>query len=125
MTQLEDDNKPLDKLDSSRVDTPPQRPPKLRSASSSSLSSLGATPSVQGYIPYERPVGVYMDVVPANKPFWVEINPKEDTFNRDEYTVDEEEVSIVGIYGDIGEGDDISYECQFEDDHTAIVRPPT
>jgi len=120
MTRVGDSDKPL--LDSIRVDKPP--PPRLqkpRSTSSSSLSSLGATPSIQDYAPYTRPVGVYKDVIPPNKPFWVEINPKGDTFTREEYTVDEEEFSIVGIFGDIGEGDDISYECQFEDDHLAIV----
>ena len=121
MTRVVDSDKPLDELDSIRVDKPPPRPQKPRSTSSSSLSSLGATPSIEDYAPYTRPVGVYMDVIPANKPFWVEINPKGDAFNRDEYSVDEEEFSIVGIYGDIGEGDDISYECQFEDDHVAIV----
>jgi hypothetical protein len=121
MTQAVDGDNPLDELDFIRVEKPPPRLQKPQSTSSSSLSSLGATPSIEDYAPYTRPVGVYKDVIPANKPFWVEINPKGDTFNRDEYTVDEEEFKIVGIFGDIGEGDDVSYECQFEDDHIAIV----
>jgi len=108
-----------DELDS--VGTPPPRLQNQHSASSSPLSSLGATPSLESYVPETRPLGVYNDMVPANKPFWVEINPKGDSFNRDDFIMNEEEFRIVGIFGDIGEGDDISYECQFEDDHTAIV----
>ena len=121
MTQLPNGDESPDELDSIRVERHPRHLQNKSSTSSSSLTSLGATPSLQNYEPEARPVGVYNDLVPANKPFWVEINPKGDSFNRDDFIIDEEEFRIVGIYGDIGEGDDISYECQFEDDHTAIV----
>jgi hypothetical protein len=68
-----------------------------------------------------RRTGVYTDVTP-NAPFWVQINPKPN-FNRDDYQLDDEEFNIVGIVGEIGQGEDLLYEVQFQDDHTAIVPP--
>lgn len=69
-----------------------------------------------------RPRALYNDLYPKDRSFWVEITPKPDGSGRNEFEIDEEEFRIVGIFGDIGEGDDIMYEVQFEDDHTAIVR---
>lgn len=88
----------------------------------STLSSVRSTPSVFMFDPSNYPVGVYNDTVPSSHKFWVEINPKDGSFIREEYSLDEEEFTIVGIIGEIGEGDDITYEVQFEDDHTAQVR---
>jgi hypothetical protein len=63
---------------------------------------------------------VYNDTIPPDAPFWVEINPIPD-IERDTYNKIEEEFNIVGIIGDIGEGDEVQYEVQFEDYHTATV----
>ena len=120
MTDHVNGNVLADEGDSVRAETPSQRLQKAQSLGSSPLTSLGATPSPQNHGFETRPHGVYDDNVPAN-PFWVEINPKAGSFNRDEYIVDEEEFRIVGIYADRGEGDDVSYECHFEDDHFALV----
>jgi len=89
---------------------------------SSTLSSVRSTPSVMMFDPSNYPVGVYTDPLPTNRKFWVEIHPKDASFIREEYTLDEEEFTIVGIIAEIGEGDGITYEVQFEDDHTAQVR---
>ena len=66
-----------------------------------------------------RRTPVYPDVI-SNAPFCVQINSKSN-FNRDDYQLDDEEFNIVGIIGDIGQGDSALYEVQFEDGHTAIV----
>lgn len=89
---------------------------------SSTLSSVRSTPSVFMFDPSNYPVGVYNDPIPSDSNFCVEINPKGAEFIREEYLLDEEEFTIVGIIGEIGEGDDILYEVQFEDDHTTQVR---
>ena len=89
---------------------------------SSTLSSVRSTPSVMMFDPSNYPVGVYTDPLPSDRKFWVEIHPKDANFIREEYSLDEEEFTVVGIIGEIGEGDDITYEVQFEDDHTAQVR---
>jgi hypothetical protein len=91
------------------------------SSDSSSLSSIRSTPSVFMFDPSNYPVGVYNDTVPSDWKFFVEINPKDGSFIREEYVLDEEEFNVVGIIGEIGEGDDMIYEVQFEDDHTAQV----
>src|ERR1700736_77081 len=86
----------------------------------SSLSSVGCTPSRDFTPSTTRDVDVYKDAVQSSQPFWIEINPTPN-LNRDAYEVDDEEFNIVGIFGEIGEGDDILYDIQFEDDHTATV----
>jgi hypothetical protein len=121
VSQQVNGHKPIEENDTIRVETPSPPPQKTLSAPSSSLTSLGSTPSVQDFGPGSRPVGVYTDVVPANKPFWVEVNPKDETFDRNAFTLDEEEITIVWIISDKGEGDDISYEVQFEDDRVEEV----
>src|SRR5437762_14166503 len=72
---------------------------RTRSASSSSLTSAGSTPS-RGMTPPTCHRALYDDFIP-NNPFWVEINPKPG-FNRDDYEIDEQEFHIVGIFGEIG-----------------------
>jgi hypothetical protein len=59
--------------------------------------------------------------VPVDQAFWIEINPKSAGFDRDAYEIDEEETNVVDIYGEMGEGDNIMYKVQFEDDHIATV----
>ena len=90
-------------------------------SASSTLSSARSTPSVFMFDPSQYPVGIYTDTVSSDRKFFVEINPKGEDFRREDYFLDEEEFTIVGIIGEIGEGDDIIYEVQFEDDHTAQV----
>lgn len=99
--------------------TSDKQPQRSRSIESSSTRSLGSTP-VRHQLPQTRRPQVYNDVLPRNKPFWVEINPKPE-FNREDYQVDDEEFNIVGIFGEVGEGDDVQYEAQFEDDHIVTV----
>lgn len=62
----------------------------------------------------------YNSDIPSGAPFWVEIRPPPD-LQRDLYMRNEEEFNVVGIFGDVGEGDNTLYEVQFEDDHTATV----
>jgi len=88
---------------------------------SSSLSDLSSTPSRILSISEARPRGVFTDRVSETASFWVEINPKPG-LDRDDYEADDDEFNVVGIIGELGEGDDIEYEVQFEDDHTALVR---
>jgi hypothetical protein len=88
----------------------------------SSLSSLGSTPSRIISISESRPRGLFNDVVPENSTVWVEINPKPD-FVPGDYEADDNEFNVVGIVGELGEGDDTHYEVQFEDDHIALVTP--
>jgi hypothetical protein len=92
------------------------------SDSSSSLTPPGDTPS-RDTSPFTTRIGMYNDTVPVDQPFWVEMNPKPADFQRDAYDIDEDEFTVAGITGEIGEGDDILYDVQFEDDHTATVRP--
>ena len=95
------------------------RPPSV--ASSSSLTTARSTPSVDMFDPLNYPVGVYNDTIPSDAKFYIEINPKGPAFKREDYFIDEEEFTVAGIIGDIGEGDDIEYEAQFGDDHIAKV----
>lgn len=97
------------------------RPP--RPASSSSLTTARSTPSLDMFDPSNYPAGVYTDTIPSDAKFYVEIKPKGPDFEREDYLIDEEEFKIVGIIGEIGEGDDIKYEVQFGDDHIAKVCP--
>jgi hypothetical protein len=103
-------------------DGDPQPPPAPADSvdDSLSLSSIGSTPSRILSIAEARPQGVFTDRIPDGACFWVEIHPKQD-FIRNEYEADDEEFYVVGIVGEIGEGDDIQYEVQFEDDHSALV----
>src|SRR5271167_13183 len=66
---------------------------------SSTLSSVRSTPSVFMFDPSNYPVGVYSDTIPSDSNFWVEVNPKGPEFVREEYLLDEEEFTIVGIIG--------------------------
>jgi hypothetical protein len=97
--------------------TPQQSP----STASPSLTPIGSTP-VRDPTPIPtRPAGVYNDRVPSNAKFWVEINPKP-SLNRDLYQINQEEFKVAAVYDEFGEGDDLSYQVQFEDDHIATVR---
>jgi hypothetical protein len=102
---------------------------------SSSLSSLGSTPSL-GSPPtmeddassldislLQTQLAAYNEIVHPGASFWVEINPHPQSFDRDSIAIDHEEFHIIGIFGEVGEGNDLLYEVQFEDDHTAIVCP--
>jgi len=73
--------------------------------------------------PTNYPAGVYNDTIPPESGFSVVIKPMGPDFRREDYIVDEDEFTIGGIIGDIGEGDDIVYEVQFRDDRTAMVSP--
>jgi hypothetical protein len=92
---------------------------RRRSIDSLSLRSLGSTSS-RDKPPQTRRQPVYNDVLPPNTPYWVEINPTPE-FNREDYHVDDEEFNIVGIFGEVGEGVDVQYEVQFEDDRIVTV----
>jgi hypothetical protein len=96
-----------------------KRPQRRRSIDSSSLRSLGSTLS-RDKSPQTRRQPVYNDVLPPNKPYWVEINPTPD-FNREDYHVDDDEFNIAGIFGEVSEGVDVQYEVQFEDGHIVTV----
>lgn len=96
-----------------------ERPQESPSADSSSLTPSGSTLSKDESLG-TRGIGVYNDVMPPSTTFWIEVNPKSQ-FDRDEFELDEEEFDVVGIVGEVGEGDDLQYEVQFEDDHTATV----
>jgi len=87
---------------------------------SSSLSDLSSTPSRILSISEARPQGIFMDRVPETATFWVEINPKRGLDHND-YKADDDEFNVVGIIGELGEGDHIQYEVQFEDDRIALV----
>lgn len=106
--------------DAVRLNSDGQPLQTTRSANSSSLMSqeFPPTPNISSQT---RRRAVYTDVIP-NAPFWVQINPKSN-FNRDDYQLDDGEFNIVGIIGEIGQGDGSLYEVQFEDHHTAIVGP--
>jgi hypothetical protein len=105
----------------------PERSSIGNSRQSSTLSELsstysfrsnksGAMPSTSFHVP------VYNDTISSDAKFWVEIHPMNPMeFRRDEYVFDEREINVVGIIGEVGEGDDVMYEVQFEDDHIAIV----
>ena len=88
-----------------------------------STANLGLPMTRETSIHSVRPADVYNSTIPVDKLFWLEITAKPDGFDRDAYEMDEEEFRVVGIFGEIGEGDDAMYEVQFEDDHTAIVPP--
>lgn len=89
----------------------------------SPLSSRQSTP-VSGETPYPtRPAGVYNDNIPRDSAFWVEVNPMPDDFDRHAFQLDGKELSVVEIFGTVGEGEDVSYEVRFEDGHTATVSP--
>ena len=94
------------------------RPP---SPSSSPLTSARSTPSLLMFDPTNYPVGVYNDTIPPESDFSVIIKPMGPDFRREDYIVDEDEFTISGIIGEIGEDDDIVYEVQFRDDRTAMV----
>ena len=96
----------------------PQRSP---STASPSLTPIGSTPERDPTPIPTRPAGVYKDRVPSNASFWVEINPKP-SLDRDSYQINQEEFNVAAVYDEFGEGDDLSYEVQFEDDHIATVR---
>jgi len=96
-----------------------KQPRRSRSTDSPSLRSHGPTPP-RDESPQTRRPPVYNDVLPLNKSYWVEINPKPE-FNREDYHVDDEEFNIVGVFGEVGEGVDVQYEVQFEDDHIVTV----
>lgn len=85
----------------------------------SSILMVEESPPVSNTSSQTRRTLVYPDDI-SNAPFCVQINSKSN-FNRDDYQLDEEEFNIVGIIGDIGQGDSALYEVQFEDGHTAIV----
>jgi hypothetical protein len=96
----------------------PQRSP---STASPSLTPIGSTPARDPTPIPTRPAGVYKDRVPSNATFWVEINPKP-SLDRDLYQTNQEEFRVAAVYDEFGEGDDLSYEVQFEDDQIATVR---
>ena len=91
------------------------------SVASSSLTSLESTPS-RDIWPPTRSESAYDDDILPNSRFWVQID-RDPEFNRDEFEVDEQEFNVVGIFGEVGEHDDLQYEVQFEDDHTTTVVP--
>jgi hypothetical protein len=122
-TALVDVDEPSDVAASIGIPSPRliDEPEKRRSlGSSSSLTPPGDTPSRE-MSPLTTRVGVYNDTVPVDQPFWLEMNPKSADFKRDAYEIDEDEFTVVDITGEIGEGDDILYDVQFEDNHTATV----
>ena len=86
----------------------------------SSLSDLSSTPSRILSVSEVRPRGIFTDSVPETASFWVEINPKPG-LDRNDYEADDDEFNVVGIIGELGEGDNVEYEVQFEDDHTTLV----
>ena len=71
--------------------------------------------------PTNYPAGIYDDTVPSDSKFYVSIKPMDADFIREDYVIDEDEFTIVSIIGEIGEGDDITYEVQFVDDHITMV----
>ena len=97
----------------------------FREDSVSTLSSLSSMSSITSFQFTRRRTRAASETkeldVPMNNNFSVEIPPLPADFDHDAYTRDEEEFNAVGIVGEIGEGDDISYEVQFEDSHLATV----
>jgi len=93
------------------------------SPSSSPLTSARSTPSLLMFDPTNYRTGVYNDTIPPESDFSVVIKPMGPDFRREDYIVDEDEFTIGGIIGEIGEDDDIVYEVQFRDDRTAMVYP--
>jgi hypothetical protein len=93
---------------------------RISSKASPSLTPVGSTPGRDPTPISTRPIGVYNDSVPEDALFWVEINPKP-TFDGDLCVFNEEEFNVAAVYEEFGEGDDLSYEVQFEDDHIAKV----
>ena len=96
------------------------RPPPSPSPSSS-LTTARSTPSLLMFDPTNYPAGIYDDTVPSDSKFYVSIKPMDADFIREDYVIDEDEFTIVSIIGEIGEGDDITYEVQFVDDHITMV----
>jgi|SRR5579859_2922501 len=107
------------------IDTATADPPLVASdapdTNASTLSSLGSTPTRDEAPITARTKAGFNDIVSPDAAFWIEINPPQPTFNRDAYEIDEEEFNVGGIYAEDGEGDDLRYDVQFEDDHTATV----
>lgn len=97
----------------------------FREDSVSTLSSLSSMSSITTFQFTRRVTRADSQTneieVPSAHDVYVEIPPLTADFDRDAYTKDEEEFNAVGIVGEIGEGDDISYEVQFEDTHLATV----
>ena len=60
-------------------------------------------------------------IVHSKNGFWVEINPMSKAFDRSTFEIDEREFNVVGIARETDNGDNILYEVQFEDGHTATV----
>jgi hypothetical protein len=97
------------------------QPPQTSLSANASCVMPEESPPTPNISPQTRRTSVYPNLVP-NAPFWVQINSKSN-FNRDDYQLHDEEFNIVGIIGEIGPSEDLLYEIQFEDGHTAIVPP--